>query len=61
MGLLAWILGILGGLFAVMGVITAFEVVPALMPAITEMFWLVLAAIFLLGCIAATIGSAQYE
>ena len=60
MGMLAWILGILGGLCAVMGIITAVEVIPEV-AALTWMFWLVLAAILFLACIAAAIGRGAYE
>ena len=60
MGMLAWILGILGGLCAVMGIITAVEVIPEV-AALTWMFWLVLAAILLLASIAAAIGRSEYE
>ena len=59
MGMLAWILGILGGLCAVMGIITAIEVVPVFMEGLTTMYWLVLAAVLLLGCIAATLGRGE--
>lgn len=57
MGALACIFGILGGLCAVMGIITAVEVVPeaAMVPEVaglTWLFWFVLSAILLLICIA---------
>ena len=64
MAILASILGILGGLVAVVGIITALEVDPLLteLPeAFTEMFWLVLSAILLLGCIAAAVSRTEYE
>jgi len=61
MGVLAWILGILGGLCAAMGIITATEVIPLLNVAFTGMFWLGLAGILLLACIAAAIGRSSYE
>ena len=62
----AWILGILGGLCAVMGIITATEAVPllgdALPGAFTETFWLMLAGVLLLACIAAAVSSREeYE
>ena len=61
MGALAWSFGILGGLCAVMGIITAVEVIPEV-AALTWMFWFVLSAIFLLISIAFTIGrSGGYE
>ena len=61
MGMLAWILGILGGLCAVMGIITAAEVIPLLGAAFTGMFWLALSGVLFLACIAATIASSGYE
>ena len=58
----AWILGILGGLCAVMGIITATEVVPEY-AGLTWMFWMVLSAILLLASIAFTVGGGggSYE
>ena len=61
MAILAWILGILGGLGAVMGILTAADVVPSLGAEFTAMFWMVLAAILLLGCIAAAVSHSEYE
>ena len=55
MGALAAVLGILGGLCSIMGIITAVKVIPEFV-ALTWMFWLVLGAILILGCIAALIG-----
>ena len=60
MGLLACILGILGGLCTVMGILTAVAVIPEF-AALTWMFWLVLAAILLLATIAAALGRSEYE
>ena len=60
MGALAWIFGTLGGLCAVMGIITAVEVIPEV-AALTWMFWLVLSAILLLICIAFAVGHGGYE
>ena len=60
MGALAWIFGAIGGLCAVMGIITAVEVIPEV-AALTWMFWLVLSAILLLICIAFAIGHGGYE
>ena len=60
----AWILGILGGLCAVTGIITAAEVVPFLaeLPAaFTPMFWLTLGAVLLLACIAFAVSRGEYE
>lgn len=52
MGMLAWTFGILGGLCAVMGIITAAEVIPPILTDFTGMFWLVLAGVLLLAAIA---------
>lgn len=60
MGAITWIFGILGGLCAVMGIITAVEAIPEV-AALTWMFWFVLSAILLLICIAAAISRTQYE
>ena len=60
MGLLAWAFGIIGGLCAVEGIITALKVVPAVAE-LTWMFWMVLSAVLLLICIAFAIGSSGYE
>ena len=52
MGMTALIFGIVGGLCAVMGVVTAAEVVPSLGAAYTWMFWFAVSVILLLICIA---------
>ena len=59
MGTLAWISGTLGGLCAVMGIITALAVIEV--AALTWMFWLVLSAILLLACIAFAVSRGSYE
>ena len=56
MGMLAWIFGIIGGLCAVMGIITALDVVQQFGDVLTWMFWLVVSAIMLLGSIAFAVG-----
>jgi len=69
MGVLALILGILGGLCMVMGIITAVGVAPALVAggtaispiAYTTIGWGGLAALLLLGCIATLIARSGYE
>jgi hypothetical protein len=61
MGILAWILGILGGLCAVMGIITAAGVDTLLGAEFSAMFWLSLGTVLLLGCIAAAISRSAYE
>ena len=62
MGMLAWTFGTLGGLCAVMGIITAVKVIPEV-AALTWTFWLVLSAILLLACIAFAVaaGRGGYE
>ena len=61
MGILAWVFGILGGLCAVMGVITAAELISPLGAGYTTMFWLTLGVVLLLACIAFTISRTSYE
>ncbi len=57
----ALISGILGGLCAVMGIITATAVVPEIAE-LSWMFWMVLSGILLLASIAFTIGRGSgYE
>ncbi len=61
MGIAAWIFGAIGGLCAVMGIITATAVIPEF-AGLTWMFWLVLSGILLLASIAFTIGRGSgYE
>ena len=69
MGILACVLGILGGLCGVMGVLTATKIIPAFISggaATTSVVyntagWGGLAAILLLGCIAALIARSGSE
>jgi hypothetical protein len=61
MGIAAAIVGAIGGLCAVMGIITAAEVIPLVMPQFNWMFWFVLSAILLLGSIAFALGRTGYE
>ena len=64
MAIAAWVFGVLGGLCAVTGIITATEVIPLLAelpPAFTTMFWLTLGVVLLLACIAFTVSRAGYE
>ena len=51
----AWIFGILGGLCAVMGILTATAVISEIAE-LTWMFWLVLSGLLLLASIAFTVG-----
>ena len=52
MGSLVLIFGALGGVSAVIGILTAVEVMPILATELTWMFWFVLSAILLLASIA---------
>lgn len=62
MAIAAWVLAILGGLCAVMGIITAAEVVTIdIGTEFTAMFWLTLGAVLLLGSIAAAVSRTAYE
>ena len=61
MGVLAFILGILGGLCVVMGVLTALEVVPLISVAFTGIFWLGLAGVLLVGAITCLVAQGRYE
>jgi len=56
MGITAAIAGAVGGLCAVMGILTAAEVIPLVMPQFTWMFWFVLSAILILASIALSFG-----
>ena len=57
MAILAWFFGTIGGLCAVMGVVTAVDVVPMLAPELTWMFWMVLSAILFLITLVFTVSS----
>ncbi len=63
MGMLALILGILGGLCTVMGILTAVEVVPVFIGSVAydTAGWGGLAGILLLGCIATLTARSGYE
>jgi hypothetical protein len=56
MGTIAAIIGGIGGLCAVMGIITAAAVIEPVGEPYTWMFWFVLSAILLLGSIAVATG-----
>ena len=56
MGTIAAIAGAIGGLCAVMGIITVLEVPLNIGDQFTWMFWFVLSAILLLASIALTVG-----
>jgi membrane associated rhomboid family serine protease len=56
MGIAAAIVGAVGGLSAVMGILTILEVKLNIGDQFTWMFWLVLAGVLLLGSIALSVG-----
>ncbi|MFQ5996230.1 MAG: hypothetical protein ACE5KP_01210 [Dehalococcoidales bacterium] len=60
MGITAAIVGAVGGLCAIMGIVTAAEVIPLIMPQFTWTFWFLLAAILLLVSIVFALGRS-YE
>ena len=61
MGMAAWIVGLLGGFCAVIGILTATAVVSEIAE-LTWMFWLVLSGILLLASISFTVGRGSgYE
>ena len=64
MGILAWVLGSLSGLSGIMALIVATEAVDALkdLPApMTADFWLLLAIVLMLGCIASLNARTGYD
>ena len=56
MGITAAIIGGIGGLCAILGIVTALEVLPGMGEQFTWMFWFVLSAILLLSSIALNLG-----
>ena len=62
MEIASWVLGILGGLSAVMGILTAAGgIIPAIGAEFTAIFWLALSGVLLLGCIATVAIGSNYE
>jgi len=62
MGVIAAIIGAIGGLCAAMGIVTAAEIILPIGPEFTWMFWFVLSAILLLASIAFSVGrGTSYE
>ena len=61
MGVLALILGLLGGLCGVVGIITAAEVIPLIGAEFTWVFWFWLAGILLLATIASLLTRGPAE
>jgi len=64
MGLFALILGLLGALCAIMGIVTAAEVVPLTIGAsalVDWMFWLIVSGVLFLATIAVVLGGREME
>ena len=61
MGVLALVLGILGGLCAIMSIITAAEVIPMVFVGFTGIYWLGLAGILLVAAITCLVARSGYE
>ena len=61
MGLFALILGMLGGLSAVMGIITAAGVIPSIGAEFTWLFWFLLAVILFVASIASLLTQGRSE
>ena len=60
MGVMGAILGSIAGLAAVMGIITALEVIPLITPQLSWTFWFVLSAILFLAAITFLLGREEY-
>jgi len=61
MGVLACVLSVLGGLCAIMGIITAVEVVPLLGVQLTWLFWFGLAGVLFVAGITSLIAQGRAE
>jgi hypothetical protein len=59
MGIMAAMVGAIGGLCAVMGIVTAVEIIEPMGPQFTWIFWFALSAVLLLGSIALALGRGQ--
>ena len=60
MSIIAAMLGAIGGLAAVMGIITALKVIPLVTPQLTWTFWFSLSAILFLAAIVILLGREEY-
>jgi len=60
MGIMAALLGSIGGLAAVFGIVTALEVLPLLTPQLTWTFWFILSSILFLAAITFLLGRQEY-
>ena len=61
MGLLALILDILGGLYTIMGILTAGEVILPVAAAFTAIFWLGLAGVLFVAAVTCLVAQGRYE
>ena len=61
MGVLALILGILGGLCTIMSIITATEIILLVTPTFTAIFWLVLAGVLFVAAITCLVARGAQE
>jgi len=61
MGVLALVLGILGGLCTIMSIITATEVIPMVFVGFTDIYWLGLAGILFVAAITCLVARGGYE
>ena len=61
MGVLALVLGILGGLCVIMSVITAVQVIPIYFIGFTDIYWLGLAGILFIATIACLVARGAQE
>ena len=64
MTIMAWVLGVLGGLCAVMGILTAVDVIPtvtAAIPGFNALLWVALGAFLMLCCIATVLSRTDFE
>ncbi|MFC2007507.1 hypothetical protein ACFLVB_02795 [Chloroflexota bacterium] len=61
MGIAAAIIGAIGGLCAIMGIVTATEILVPIMTEFTWTFWFMLSAVLLLSSIALALGRSSYD
>ena len=61
MGVLALVLGIIGGLCAIMSIITAAEAIPMVFVGFTGIYWLGLAGVLLVAAITCLVARGGYE
>jgi len=61
MGVLALVLGIIGGLCTIMSIITATEAIPTVFVGFTGIYWLGLAGVLLVAAITCLVARGGYE